>query len=293
MTGFPDHRGDGPEGFGPEGRLPGDPDEPLLRQPPGYLAPPPGEFGRLRRRAARRRRVRAAGGGLAAAGVLTGSLYLVGAWTPRDDDHAVRPPATDSLTSPTPHTVAPAPAPTTAPPTSRSGPHGSTPPTGSASPSSPTTGATPSRDAGTGGATQDGTTPMCTAGQLTAALGGEDAGAGSLFRYVVVTNHSSTTCHLTGYPGLSLLDADGKQIGAPAERQPLAYQPVVLKPGQSASDTLHTANRMGTCRPVSAKLRMYPPGSRESLEFPGEVTICDDLFTVTPLIAGRTGNPPA
>ena len=61
---------------------------------------------------------------------------------------------------------------------------------------------------------------MCTTSQLTAALGGGDAGAGSLFRYLVLTNHSGTTCHLTGYPGLSMLDAGGKQIGAPADRQP-------------------------------------------------------------------------
>ena len=284
MTGFPDPQGGDQDDFGAE--------EPLLRQPPGYLAPPPGEFARLRGRAARRRRVRAAGGGLAAAGVLTGSLYLVGVLAPRGDGTAERPPATGLTASPTPRTVPPAPPATTAPPATPSAPHGSTPPPGSAAPSSPGSGPTASPRHSTGGA-QGGKTPMCAAADLTAALGGQDAGAGSVFRYVVLTNTGSAACHLTGYPGLSLLDADGRQIGRPADRDPRDYQPVVLEPGGSASDTLRTANRMGTCQPASAALRIYPPGSTESLDFPGEVTVCGDLFTITPLTAGRTGNPPA
>jgi hypothetical protein len=135
-------------------------------------------------------------------------------------------------------------------------------------------------------------TPMCTTSQLTGALGGGDAGAGNLYRYLVLTNHSSTTCHLTGYPGVSLLDAAGKQIGAPADRQPSRYAPVVLRPGASASDTIHTANHMGTCLPASAKVRIYPPGNTAAMVITGAVTNCDHLFTVTPMAAGRGGSDP-
>ena len=134
---------------------------------------------------------------------------------------------------------------------------------------------------------------MCTADQLTASLGGGDAGAGNLYRYLVLTNHSGTTCHVTGFPGLSMLDAHGKQIGAPATYQQLAHSPVVLRPGQSASDTIHTINQQGTCLPTSPKLRIYPPGSRQWIDFPGQVTNCDDEFEITPFTGGRTGNPPA
>jgi hypothetical protein len=147
----------------------------------------------------------------------------------------------------------------------------------------PATAATPVRSAPS--------TPMCATSQLSAALGGSDAGAGNLYRYLVLTNHSGSTCHLTGYPGLSLLDSSGKQIGAPASRQPLGYQPVVLRPGGSASDTIHTINHMGKCLPTSAELRIYPPGNRASLVFTGKVTNCDNLFSVTPMLAGTSGNP--
>jgi hypothetical protein len=283
MTGFPDHPGGGPERDRP------DPEEPLLRQPPGYLAAPPGAFDQIRRRAAWRRRTRAMGGGLAAAVVLTGSLYLVGALSGRDSDDAVSRPATNSLTSLAPTTSGPATPAAAPPPPTRAGGGRSTD-----VPSSPatTTGSSP-----TGTPTADGrpngATPMCTTSQLTASLGGGDAGAGSLFRYLLLTNNSSTTCHLTGYPGVSLLDSGGKQIGAPATRRQLRYAPVVLRPGESASDTIRTVNQQGACLPASAKLRIYPPGNTASLDIPGRVTNCDDLFVITPLTAGGTGNPPS
>jgi LPXTG-motif cell wall-anchored protein len=138
---------------------------------------------------------------------------------------------------------------------------------------------------------EDASTPMCASSQLTAALGGGDAGAGNLYRYLVLTNSSATACHLTGYPGLSMLDASGKQIGRPATRQPTTYAAVVLKPGASASDTIHTINHQGTCLPVSSKLKIYPPGNTASLTIAGQITNCDNLFSITPLVAGKGGNP--
>jgi hypothetical protein len=134
-------------------------------------------------------------------------------------------------------------------------------------------------------------TPMCAASQLTGALGGSDAGAGNLYRFLVLTNSGSTTCHLTGYPGVSMLDTSGKQIGQPATRQSMTYAAIVLRPGASASDTIHTINHQGTCLPASSKLKVYPPGNTASLVVAGAVTNCDNLFSVTPLAAGKDGNP--
>jgi hypothetical protein len=134
-------------------------------------------------------------------------------------------------------------------------------------------------------------TPMCATSQLTARLGGSDAGAGNLYRYLVLTNHGSTTCHLTGFPGVSLLDAGGKQIGPAATRVSETYAPVVLKPGASASDTIHTANHMGACLPTSAQVKVYPPGNTASLTIPGRITACHGELQITPLAAGTGGNP--
>lgn len=134
-------------------------------------------------------------------------------------------------------------------------------------------------------------TPMCGTSQLDVRLGGGDAGAGNLYRYLVFTNRSGTTCHLTGFPGVSLLDSDGRQIGAPATREHNGYTPVVLRPGGTASDTIHTVNHQGTCLPTSTSVRVYPPGNRASVVVPGEITNCHDQFSVTPLTAGSAGNP--
>jgi hypothetical protein len=119
--------------------------------------------------------------------------------------------------------------------------------------------------------------------------------AGQIYTYLVVTNRSSSACHVTGFPGLSLLDASGRQIGVPATYVHLPYAPVVLAPGASASGTIHTVNRQSNdpsqCLPTSASLRIYPPGSRASLVFPGQVTVCLGTFEVTPFGPGTTGNP--
>lgn len=134
-------------------------------------------------------------------------------------------------------------------------------------------------------------TPMCATSQLTGSLGAGDAGAGNIYRYLVLTNHSATTCHLTGFPGVSLLDASGRQIGPAATREHTSYEPVVLKPGGSASDTVHTINHQGTCLPTSTRVRVYPPGNTASLVLAGEITNCHSLLSITPLAAGTGGNP--
>jgi hypothetical protein len=271
---------------------------------------PEGAFTQIRRRAARRRRNRALVGATACVGVLTASLYFVGVLTPRGSGEVVTPPASTTQGVPTP-------GPGTASPDAGPGTQSGAPSATSSSAPSPS--ASASATNGPGGATGQATaqpsvsayptpgsggtasgpgagTPLCTAAQLSAALGSGNAGAGQIYTYLVVTNRSATTCHVTGYPGLSMLDAQGNQIGVPATYEHIGYSPVVLVPGGSASDTIHTVNRQtnspSECLPTSTSLRIYPPGSRISLDFPGQVTDCDHLFSVTPFGPGTTGNPP-
>ena len=268
-----------------------DPLDALLRPTVEFLPAPPGSFQRIRRTAARRRRVKAATGAGLAAVVVAGSLYLAGTFTPTGSTVVVTPPATSGPLVPAPGATSSggSSAPSTPQPTASSA-------SGSA-PISPSPTGTPSAHPTTRGGGAAASTPMCATSQLTASLGGGDAGAGNVYRYLLLTNHSSTTCHVTGFPGLSLLDANGKQIGAPATEQSLPHAPVVLRPGESASDTVHTANRQTSsskeCLPSSVELRIYPPGNRASIVFSGQVTNCDDLFSVTPFAPGSTGNPPS
>ncbi|BBA95296.1 hypothetical protein RVR_100 [Actinacidiphila reveromycinica] len=300
MTGFPDGPELPPDGSGtpadsggPDRRDEGsDPVERLLRSPGGYLAAPPGTFERVRRRAARRRRARALAGGTAAAAVIAGALFLTGVIAPGGDGTVVGPPADRSLASGVP-TPSGRPTPTPGTPSATGGQSTHTPAgRPSATPSSGAASSAPDATPTTPPTSAD-TAPMCTAAQLSAGLGGSDAGAGNLYRYLVITNKSATTCRVAGYPGLSLLDANGRQIGQPATRDARTYAAVVLQPGAAASDTIHTVNQQGTCLAASAQLRMYPPGSKASLTFDGQVTVCDDTFEITPFVAGRTGNPPS
>ena len=291
----------GPDDLG--GRLPGlEPVESLLRVDVTALPVPSGSFERIRRRATRRRRLRAAtGGGLVAAAVV-GGLYLLGVPGPQQD---TAPPVTATHGDVGP-TLASAPTPSPGAPV----PSGS-PTVGNVAGPAPSASASPAPDSGgavgLGTATAATTAPAgavptssptavtCAASQLTAALGGGDAGAGNLYRYLVLTNHGSTPCSLTGFPGLSLLDAKGGQLGAPATfDHSMGYARVVLQPGASASDTVHTLNQGATsCSGTSSSLRIYPPGDTASLVIPGQVTLCGGELSVSPFTAGSTGNPPA
>ena len=138
------------------------------------------------------------------------------------------------------------------------------------------------------------TTPTCATSQLTASLGSGDAGAGNLYRFLLLTNHSHTTCELDGFPGLSLLKANGTELGAPATfDHSFSYRPVTVRPGQAVSDTIHTLNSGATsCQGTSTELRIYPPGNKAALVIPGKVMLCGNLLSVSPFGTGTVGNPP-
>ena len=281
------------------------PVEALLRADVEALPVPSGSFERIRRRATRRRRVRAAtGGGLVAAVVVVG-LYLLGVpgqlWDTAPPVAATSggfgptmsptpmPSASASAGSPPGGTRSmPTPAPSVAGPTGGSAASGG-------STAAPSSSALPTNPGGVGVPTGMPTIVTCATSQLTAALGGGDAGAGNLYRYLVLTNHGSTPCALAGFPGLSLLDARGTQLGASATfDHSFSYSQVVLQPGATASDTIHTLNAGATsCSGTSSKVRIYPPGNTASLVIPGQVMLCGGELSVSPFTSGSGGNPPS
>lgn len=109
--------------------------------------------------------------------------------------------------------------------------------------------------------------PTCVASALRAGLGSSEGAAGTTYQTVVLTNASSATCSLYGYPGVSFVTGiGGSQIGAPASRSSLrSLLRVTLRPGQSADTEVGVAQAANyprrTCQPLAASwLRIYPPG---------------------------------
>jgi hypothetical protein len=117
-----------------------------------------------------------------------------------------------------------------------------------------------------------GTGGDCQAAQLKASIVTQPGGgaAGSVFRNVVLENTGTTACTLRGYPGLSYVDAAGKQVGAPAERNPDATMTAVtVAPGGSAVAEVQQTNAQNygeQCQPTDvAGVRVYPPNDTASL----------------------------
>jgi hypothetical protein len=133
-------------------------------------------------------------------------------------------------------------------------------------------------------------TPACDTSQLTGELGPSNAGAGQVYNPLVMRNTSTTTCEVRGFPGVSLLDGSGKQVGEPATREGNEGAAVVLKPGESASATLHTSNE-GTgaiCTAPAAQIKVFPPNQTKALTFSATYTACGG-FSVTTMVAGTNG----
>lgn len=156
---------------------------------------------------------------------------------------------------------------------------------------------TPTDDtAGEPTATAPAEAAMCTAANLSAVVETPmgAGGAGTVERTLILSNTSDVDCTMTGYPGVSYVDAAEAQIGAPANREPGVEIPaVVLEPGQSAIATLLQTNAQNygdACGLTDTTgVRIYPPGATDSLIALQESVGCaaEDivLMTVGPVVA--------
>lgn len=152
----------------------------------------------------------------------------------------------------------------------------STTPTSTTAPATTTTTA-PVADAG-GGA--GGNPDRCTTAELTGSLADGDAGAGSRFTTLVLTNTGTRACELTGFPGVSYVTGDdGHQVGPAAAMEGARGGEVRLAVGASAGAPLRLVNVQNydaaVCSPTPVRgLRVYPPGDTASLFVPLEGTGC-------------------
>lgn len=115
-------------------------------------------------------------------------------------------------------------------------------------------------------------TPRCTAADLSVwlNLGEASAAAGTAFYPLEFTNVSHHACHLFGYPGVSALNVNGKQLGNAAGRNPrFKATTVTVAAGGTAHADLgwvtvenFPANK---CKPTTATfVRAFPPGATHS-----------------------------
>lgn len=143
--------------------------------------------------------------------------------------------------------------------------------TGTDSPSAPASGAAPSAapsdTAGSASASAR-TDGRCRTTELRASVGRVDPGAGQRNFPVVLTNASSRTCTLYGYPGAAFVDASGRQLGPDPVRDPASPRTVTLAPGESAWAALSFAGPdvSGARTATPATLLVTPPDERNALE---------------------------
>ncbi|MFE6507087.1 DUF4232 domain-containing protein [Nocardioides sp. NPDC057767] len=127
----------------------------------------------------------------------------------------------------------------------------------------------------------DPVTPKCANADLKAGYRATEAGAGSRFGEITLTNVSDHACSLGGFGGLSYVGGgDGTQIGAPAEREG-TWRKVIMKPGQVAVSAVaeSTAENYpaSECKPTEVDgFRVYVPDSYDSQFVRHKTTGCAD-----------------
>ena len=154
----------------------------------------------------------------------------------------------------------------------------------------PTSTTAASTTTGTPTSTSTPSSTRCHTSQLDAAVGAEPrarrAASTSRSRW---TNRSSTTCVIEGYPGVSLLDGPGHQIGVPATQG--AGSGHGRHPPSGGAGDHHGAHAQRRCRVGwvlgHLALRQDLPARRAGLPDQGRRHhVCGNTFTVTPVTAG-------
>lgn len=120
----------------------------------------------------------------------------------------------------------------------------------------------------------------CTASQLRVSAGRGGGAAGTFYLSLVFTNISSAACSVRGYPGASFVDADGNQLGVPADRDTTEpVRRVALASGAKAHALLGIPEAVNfpksDCEPrQAAGVRVYPPDQTVSQVAEITMTVC-------------------
>jgi len=93
------------------------------------------------------------------------------------------------------------------------------------------------------------------------------------------SNQAAAPCTVTGYPGATLLNATGTQVGPDAARHPSPVTVVTLAPGAKAQ--FHELDPQAACpdAPRAAQIRIFPPNQTASLTRPVQEFVCHPAVT--------------
>ena len=112
----------------------------------------------------------------------------------------------------------------------------------------------------------------CKSGQLAVWVSPElgNGAAGSIFYPLEFTNTSGRTCFLVGYPGVSAVNANGRQLGSAATRDNSVPKKFInVAPGATAHATLRyvdvQVDKSAGCKEATSTfLNVFPPDQRSS-----------------------------
>ena len=140
-------------------------------------------------------------------------------------------------------------------------------------------------------ATADLAQAPCHTVDLTINLGPALGAAGTRFVAINAMNHSSRTCTLTGYFGLALLDASGKQIGGDPARDPDAHPQqttITLNPDTAGQFLFHWSDVQSSAQPcpVAAQVELTAPDQYDHVFLPARTA---DGVSIAPCSPGGTG----
>lgn len=113
----------------------------------------------------------------------------------------------------------------------------------------------------------------------TAAQG--DAAAGHAFFQVQISNVGHSSCSLFGYPGVSVLNNGGHQVGLPAGHNG-PKSTVVIAPGGTSHFVLTVTDPGIVCaHPVKASLlKVFAPGTFHALQTNFSTSVCPHSVTL-------------
>ncbi|HVV77494.1 MAG TPA: DUF4232 domain-containing protein [Mycobacteriales bacterium] len=140
-------------------------------------------------------------------------------------------------------------------------------------------------------------TQPCTTPHLSLTLGQGQGAAGSTILPLVFTNVGHKPCTLYGYPGVSFLDSNEKQIGVDAARTGGNKAIVTLGPGDQANAQLQVPEpgnfSSADCRQATAAfILVYPPDQKTTIETNTNLPVCTTeagRSSVRPLTPGSGG----